>query len=314
MDQPNPPSAPRTLVWETRAVSLSLWVGGLLVAVKFFAYYQTKSTAIFSDAVENVVNVLASIFAVYSIRLAHRPADAEHPYGHGKIEFLSAGFEGGMMLLASVMIAVRAAESLALRQRPVELTLGLLITGLSIALCLATGLLLRRGGAAGGSITLDADGIHLLSDAATGIVVLLGLLAVRWTNWAWADPLAALAVSGWIVCQAVGLLRRAAAGLMDEQDAADTRLLQGILDAHVGPNGAEPRICSYHKLRHRHSGRYHWVDFHIQAPAHWDLERSHRAATEIEMEIERALGQCNATAHVEPCLADDCPACQKEKK
>jgi divalent metal cation (Fe/Co/Zn/Cd) transporter len=97
--------------------------------------------------------------------------------------------------------------------------------------------------------------------------------------------------------------------LMDEQDAADTMVLQRILDSHVGPSAAEPRICSYHKLRHRHSGSLHWVDFHIQVPAGWAVERGHQVATAIEMEIERSLIQSSATAHVEPCIDAHCPGC-----
>jgi divalent metal cation (Fe/Co/Zn/Cd) transporter len=97
---------------------------------------------------------------------------------------------------------------------------------------------------------------------------------------------------------------------MDEQDAHDDRLLRSILDSHVGPAGAEPRICSYHKLRHRHTGRYHWVDFHMMVPPDWGIEQAHHAASAIEYEIERSLGEGNATAHVEPCTAGgDCATC-----
>jgi divalent metal cation (Fe/Co/Zn/Cd) transporter len=96
---------------------------------------------------------------------------------------------------------------------------------------------------------------------------------------------------------------------MDEQDRGDNAMIRGILDSHLGPSGKEPRICSYHKLRHRHSGRYHWVDFHIMVPADYTVERGHEIASAIEYEIEQALGEGNATAHFEPCHAPDCPVC-----
>ena len=96
---------------------------------------------------------------------------------------------------------------------------------------------------------------------------------------------------------------------MDRQDAADEKLLREILDAHVGPAGREPRICSYHKLRHRHSGRYHWVDFHLVVPAAMDVAQGHEMASAIEYEIEQALGEGNATAHVEPCSDRACATC-----
>jgi divalent metal cation (Fe/Co/Zn/Cd) transporter len=96
---------------------------------------------------------------------------------------------------------------------------------------------------------------------------------------------------------------------MDEQDIADQEKLAAVLQAHVGPEGAEPKICSFHKLRHRHSGRYHWVDFHMMVPGWWNIERAHRAASTIEYEIEQALQEGNATAHVEPCHTPNCPNC-----
>jgi cation diffusion facilitator family transporter len=309
MQQVEQAPAQRTFRAELWPVMLSLALGCLLLAVRFAAYYLTKSAAIFSDALEGVVNVLTSAFAVYSIRVAHRPADQDHPYGHGKIEFIAAGFEGGMILLAAVLIAVRASESLAIGQGPMQLDAGIILTFATSTVCGAVGLFLRRRGRSTGSLTLEAEGVHLLCDAVTGGIVLLGLLIVLQTKAASADPIAALIVSVWIISQGVGLVRRSTAGLMDQQDAADALLLNGILERHCGQQGTEPKICSYHKLRHRHTGRHHWVEFHIQVPADWDVARGHRVATSIEMDIERELGDCSATAHVEPCVSPDCQVC-----
>lgn len=312
MKPPIGQSLPRTLSSELRPAMLSLAVGALLMGGKFVAYYITRSSAIFSDAMENVVNVLSSGFAVYAILLAHRPADLDHPYGHGKVEFLSAGFEGGMMLLASLVIIGQAIGTLLSGQTPTDLTLGFAVAATSMILCTATAMVLRRRGIASGSIALQADGVHLLGDALTSGMVIVGLLIFRQTHFAWADPLAALAISFFIIRQAAVLMRRSAAGLMDEQDRDDAELLKRILDAHIGPRGKPPWICSYHELRHRHSGRYHWVDFHIQVPAWWDVQRGHHVASEIEGEIERALGNGDATAHVEPCVRDGCSSCQQD--
>ena len=296
------------------AVRLSLIVGAFLMSLKLLAYYLTHSTAIFSDAMENVVNVLSSIFALYAVRLAAQPPDQDHPYGHGKVEFFFAGFEGGMIVLAAVLIAATAVQALAMKQGPKQLNIGLGVTALSAVLCATMGILLRNRGRISGSITLQSDAVHLLSDAVTGGVVVAALLAVRWTGRGWIDPVAALCLAGWVAGQGIGLMRRGAAGLMDEQDVGDTRLLQSILDGHCGSDRAPPRICGYHKLRHRHSGRHHWVDFHIQVPADWQVDQGHRAATVIEMEIERKLGDCNATAHVEPCVDERCGRCKKGVK
>src|SRR5262249_15004820 len=105
--------------------------------------------------------------------------------------------------------------------------------------------------------------------------------------------------------------RKSSAGLMDQQDADDELLLRKILDSHLAPAGKLPHICSYHKLRHRHSGRYHWVDFHIMIPAKQSIDEGHKIASAIEYEIEQALGEGNATAHVEPCVDEKCGECGK---
>ena len=294
---------------ERQAAILALAVGVLLMAIKFVAYFVTGSSAILSDALESIVNVLAGGFALYAVILAHLPADREHPYGHGKVEFLSAGFEGGMIILAAVLIAGRAIQKLIYGATIDQIDQGLLLIALAMIVNGAMGFYLIRRGKRSGSITLEADGKHLLSDAITSVVVLVALGLVRLTNLVWIDPLAALVVAIYIAWMAVGLLRRSAAGLMDEQDRADDAMIRKILDSHLTPAGKDPQICSYHKLRHRHSGRFHWVDFHIMVPADWNIEKGHKVASAIEYEIELAIGEGNATAHVEPCHDAQCGGC-----
>ncbi|WP_428939308.1 cation diffusion facilitator family transporter [Fontivita pretiosa] len=302
-------TCPHVVAAEKRAAMLSLGVGIVLMLIKFVAYFLTGSAAIFSDALESIVNVLASGVALYAIILAHQPADREHPYGHGKVEFLSAGFEGGMIILAALVIITRAIEELISGPGLHELDFGLTLVGLAMLVNGGVGVYLVWRGRKSNSITLEADGKHLLSDAITSAVVLAALGVMRFTGWVWLDPIAAILVALYIVSMAAGLLRRSAAGLMDEQDRADDAMIRGILDSHLAPDGRQPLICSYHKLRHRHSGRYHWVDFHIMVPGKWDVDYGHRVASAIEYEIELALGQGNATAHVEPCTGDGCEAC-----
>jgi cation diffusion facilitator family transporter len=296
---------------EARAAMLSLGVGIALLGVKFGAYFLTGSTAIFADALEGIVNVTASGFAMYALVLAHRPADPEHPYGHGKIEFFSAGFEGGMILLAALVAISKAIETLVRHQhlRVDELALGLLLMTIALVANAMVGAYLVRAGRGQSSLTLEADGWHLITDAVTSTAALTALVMVWATGWSLADPLIAVLVSIYIGWTGIKLMRRSAAGLMDEQDASDDLMLRKILDAHVGENGKEPRICSYHKLRHRHSGRYHWVDFHLVMPGDLSIDTGHKAASTIEYEIELALGEGNATAHVEPCKAVDCGNC-----
>ena len=295
---------------EAVAAGASILVALLLLAVKFAAYFMTESAAIFSDALESIVNVVASMVAAYSLFLAHQPPDEQHPYGHGKVEFLSAGFEGGMILLAACVIAFRAIEEMIRGPGAHELDWGLVLIFLAGVVNGIAGLSLLILGRRRDSMTLTADGKHLLSDAITSIGVLVALL-IMWfkPNWVWVDPIAALLVAAYIGYMGTHLLSESAAGLMDRQDASDERLLREILDAHTGARGREPRICSYHKLRHRHSGRYHWVDFHVVVPAGLTVSQGHVIASAIEHEIEQALREGNATAHVEPCAERECPSC-----
>jgi cation diffusion facilitator family transporter len=310
--KPIPPEISRP---ERRAVLLSLAIGILLLNVKFVAYSLTRSNVVFSDALENIVNVLGASFAFYAITLAHQGADKEHPYGFGKIEFFSAGLEGAMILLAAVVIIGKVALSWYGGQKPDEERLGIGLWLMAAALVLngAVGLFLWQRGKRNDSLTLQADGLHLLSDALTSVLVLIALIIVRYTGWHWVDNAAALLAAAYIIYLGIGLIGKSTSGLMDRQDAGDQTLLRKILDSHIGPDGKEPQICSYHKVRHRHNGRYHWVDFHIMVPAWWDIEKGHQVASSIEYEIEQALGEANATAHVEPCVDTQCPHCESKK-
>lgn len=290
---------------------LALVVAAVLVCAKFLAYLMTGSAAIFSDALETVVNLVAAAFGVYSLSLAHQPADREHPYGHGKIEFFAGGFEGGMIVLASLLALGKAVDTLvhpALNQE--NLVAGILVLCGALAVNGTVGVILIRIGRNSGSVTLHADGKHLLSDAVTSVFALAALLLVQLTERTWIDPIMAMVAAVYIAGIGIALARQAAGGLMDRQDREDQVLLARILDSHVGPDGKDPRICSYHKLRHRHSGRYHWVDFHIMMPGQMDIDQGHRVASAIEYEIEQALGQGNATAHIEPCRDSDCRLCR----
>lgn len=309
MDSPVRPPADSARADRTAAV-FSLLVSVVLLIVKFTAYLLTGSAAVFSDALESIVNVLAGGFALYAVILAHRPADVEHPYGHGKVEFLSAGFEGGMMMLAALLMVAEAVGKILHRSPINQVDYGLLLMTFAMLVNGLVGGLLIRQGKASGSIALQADGKHLLSDAVTSVVVLVTLGIIRFTGWWWADAVGAILVAAYIIWMAADLLRGSAAGLMDQQDRSDDAMIRKIIDSHLSPNGTSPRICSYHKLRHRHSGRYHWVDFHIMVPANLSIQEGHKIASTIEYEIELALGEGNATAHVEPCEAKDCVACK----
>ena len=298
---------------EAVAALASVLVGIALLAIKFVAYYVTGSAAIFSDAMESIVNVLASGFAVYALAYAHRPPDRKHPYGHGKIEFMSAGFEGGMIFVAALVIFYHAIEAILKPPPEGKLSIGLLLMAVAMLVNGGMGVYLVRAGKKHNSLTLEADGKHLFTDAITSAAAIAAVVLARLTHWPIVDPIFAMLIAVYITYTAVGLMRTGAAGLMDEQDPQDQALLKSILDSHLAPDGKEPHICSYHKLRHRHSGRYHWVDFHIMVPPALTIDQGHAIASTIEYEIEQTLGEGNATAHVEPCVDPACASCQNLK-
>lgn len=299
---------------EQRAAIIAVAVSLALMLTKFAAYFLTRSAVIFSDATESIANVLAAAVALAALRMAHTPADTEHPYGHGKIEFVSAAFEGGLICAAAILIAAKGVDQLLTSRLDVSnLGPGLLLIGATVAVNGPLGWYLLALSRRTGSMTLEADGKHLLTDALTSAGTIASLLAVRATGALWLDPVIAIAFGAYVGWHGVVLVRKALAGLTDEQDPKDQQAILAILDAHVGPNGKEPRTCSYHKVRHRHSGRYHWVDLHLRFPATTDVRSAHDAATRIEEEIESLLGEGNATAHVEPCGEEACGLCAERR-
>ena len=294
---------------ERRAAWIAVGVAIALMVTKLAAYRLTGSTAVFGDAMESLVNVAASLLAVWSVWMAHRPADRTHPYGHGKAEFVSAAIEGGLVVAAAGAVAVKSATDFGSAEMPLTaIDTGLLLLVVTVAVNGLVGGWLLHLGRSGGSAALEADGVHLLGDAWTSGAAIVSLLLVRSTGQQWIDPAIALLMAAWLVWCGWRVVRRSLGNLMDEQDQGDLSRVQQLLEGHCRDGGAAPRVCSFHKVRSRHSGREHWVDFHVQLPASTDLHTAHALATEIEDEIERTLGG-TATAHVEPCRSLDCPRC-----
>ena len=202
----------------TAAVAL---IGGLaILASKLVAWRLTGSHAVLSDALESIVNVIAAMFALAAIRFASQPADRDHPYGHGKMEYLSAAFEGGLIAFAAAAIIYDAGRSLVEGAELRQLDLGLAVTGLAGVANLVLGGYVLRTGRRLNSPTLIADGQHILSDVWTTVGVLAGLALVRVTGQSWIDPLAALGVGFYLAWLGIKLVRGAAAELLDRDDPA----------------------------------------------------------------------------------------------
>jgi cation diffusion facilitator family transporter len=294
-----------------RAGFISLAVSVVLLAAKYQAYRLTGSTAILSDALESIVNVLAAVFAIGALIFAGRPADRNHPYGHGKMEFLSAAFEGGLITFAALVIVYEVVVSLTQGVELRALDVGLAIVLGAGLVNLALGYYLVRAGRRYGSLTLLADGRHVLADFYTSAGVVVGLLLVRITGLGWLDPLVAAVVAMNLMWTGVRLIRQASAGLLDEEDPALLDRLLQVLQPHLGQG-----MIRVHHLRAIRAGRVHHVDAHLVVPEFWSVERSHELAEELGERVMKELGaEGEMTLHTDPCHRiycrmcdlDDCP-------
>ena len=266
------------------AMKLSLWIGVLMFLTKVGAYFITGSAAILSDAAESVVHVVAVAFAAYSLRVTERPADDCHLYGHAKIGFFSAGFEGALIGLAAIYI-IYAATSKWLAGLEIEnLGLGTTITAGAALINGGLGAYLVRIGRKRNSLILVANGKHVLTDCWTSVGVLVGVgltLATGWLPW---DPICAIFVAVNILVSGLGLIRQSAAGLMDRANPEIHAQLEQVLDAQ-----AEEHEMQYHGLRHRNLGTMHWVDVHLLFAGDTPVQEAHHIATLVEQQIREAL-------------------------
>jgi cation diffusion facilitator family transporter len=287
------------------AISASFLVGAALMALKFYVYWLTSSAAILSDALESIINVVASAFALGSIILAAKSPDPTHPYGHGKIEFFSAGFEGSLIILAAAGIFWQAWPQLLHPHGLPHLEVGLLIIlGVSLVnFLLGFGLILA--GKRTRSITLIADGKHVLTDVYTSVGVLLGLVLLFFTGWFWVDGAVACLVGLNILVIGVQLVRQAFAGLMDTSDPQLLEEISTILKEH-----RKSIWIDIHRLRARRSGSRILLDFHLILPRDLTLSEGHREVKELEEIFKAHYGElADIMIHLDPCLEPECPVC-----
>jgi len=289
-----------------RAGLVSLVVSVLLLAAKYQAYRMTGSTAILSDALESIVNVVAAAFAIGGIVFAGRPADRNHPYGHGKIEFFSAAFEGGLISFAAVVILYQAARGLFYGVEVRDLSAGFLIVlGAGLA-NLALGWFLVRTGRLHQSLALVADGQHVLSDFWTSAGIVVGLLLLRLTGLTWIDPVVAGLVAFSLMWTGFRLVRHAAGGLLDEED---TPLLDRLIQALQ--RSAGEGVIRVHHLRAIRAGRFHHVDAHLVVPEFWSVDRAHEVAEDLAARVIRDLGvEGELIFHTDPCHRAYCAMCE----
>lgn len=287
-----------------RAGWASALVGGTVLAGKFAAWGVTGSTAVFADAMESMVNVAAAMMLLGSLYIAARPADQDHPYGHGKVEYFSAGIEGALIAVAAVLIAIAAVRALIAGSLPRQLDLGLAIIFAMSALNAGLGWHLLRTGRDTGSPALVADGRHVLADVWTSAGVIAGMAAVWATGWAVLDPLVALAVAAHVLREGWHLARAAVQGLMD---AADDQLLDAL--AGSLEESRAPAWIDVHGLRAWQAGADVHADLHLVVPRYYDASRLHGIHEDVESALARNVRGGDVVVHFDPCQPHHCKGC-----
>jgi cation diffusion facilitator family transporter len=286
-------SSERTLL--TRLMLISIAAALATITLKTIAWRLTGSVGLLSDAVESLVNLLAAVLALVMIRWATRPPDAEHEFGHEKAEYFSAGAEGMLILVAAAAIAAAAVGRLLHPSGLESVGIGLVVSAFASLINLGVALMLIRSGSRHRSITLEADGRHLMTDVLTSAGVIVGVGAVALTGWNPLDPIIALAVAANIVFTGVRLVRRSGAGLMDR--AIPARELAAV-EAALAPyreNGV-----AFQALRTRRAGRVSFVSVEVLVPARWSVRRGHELLEQVERDIRAALPYASVSTHLAP--------------
>lgn len=274
---------------------LSIVTAIVVIGLKLIAWRVTGSVGLLSDALESTVNLVAAIGAFVALRVAAKPPDRSHNFGHTKAEYLSAVFEGVMIVVAAVVIVATAIDRLLHPEELDEVGMGLAISVGATVVNAVVGWVLIRAGRRHRSLTLEADGKHLMTDVWTTAGVVVGVFLVAATGWLPLDPLIAIAVAANILVVGGRLVWRSGAGLMDSALPDD---LRAAIDAVLARHRAD-RI-DFHDVRTREAGHERFVQLHMLVPGDWSVQRAHDLAETIEDELRAAVDDLTVTLHVEP--------------
>ncbi len=279
----------------------------LLLGIKFTAWYLTNSKAILTDALESIVNVVAGGFALFSIYYASQPRDENHPYGHGKMEFLSAGFEGGLIFIAGITIIANSIYSFFQPVNLQSLEAGVWLTVASGSANFFMGKYLVKKGIASNSLLMTANGKHLISDTISSIGLITGLGLILLTGLFWIDQLMAIVFGVIILVTGFGLLKKSVNSLLDEADYEKLQFLIEQLQKH-----RKDKWIDIHNLRVIKYGANLHVDSHITLPWYESLESTHAEVSAVEQLIRESLGSdVEFFIHADPCLPPlSCSICQ----
>jgi cation diffusion facilitator family transporter len=274
---------------------LSIGAAVITIGLKFGAYRLTDSVSLLSDALESLVNLVAAIAVLWAITFAAKPPDANHDFGYSKAEYFSSALEGLLILVAAVSIMVAAIERLLHPQPLGQVGWGLLISIIAAAINGGVAVILLRASKRLRSISLKADGHHLLTDVWTSAGVVVGLIAVQVTGWIMLDSLVAIGVAANIVWAGWRLLQETGSGLLDAALPADDRAtIHQILEQH------QQQGIQFHALRTRLAGARRFVTVHVLVPGNWTVQKGHDLCDRIELDISHAMPGTHTLTHLEP--------------
>ncbi|TVQ49807.1 MAG: cation transporter [Saprospirales bacterium] len=288
---------------------LTLVIGVILTLIKFIAWYITNSNAILSDAFESILNLGTGGFALYSLYLSQLPKDRNHPYGHGKIEFLAAGIAGGFILITGLFIIGKAFYNFFEPNEIINLNTGIYLTVFSGSIHLVLGLFLLRRGKRHNNLVLESEAKHLLSDGFSSIALIVGLVLILLTGFFWLDQVVAIGLGIFIIYSGFGLLRKAIAGIMDE---ADLNLIEEIISRLN--NSRHSEWIDLHNFRVIKYGSKLHIDCHLTIPWYYNQIEGHHVISDFENAVDSYCGDSvELFIHVDPCEPPEmCRFCSME--
>jgi len=282
-------------------------VGIILFLVKLYAWYQTNSVAILTDALESTINVIAGLIGLYSLYLSSLPKDHNHPYGHGKVEFISASIEGALITIAGVVIVYEAVGELQNPKKIEKLDLGLILVSLTAVINYVLGFYAIKKGKKNNSLALIASGKHLQTDTYSTIGIIIGLIILYFTEISWIDSVTALIFAGFIIYTGYNIVRESISGIMDETDEL---LLKEVVD-YLSEERRENWI-DLHNLRIIKYGSTLHFDCHMTVPWYFNIEQGHKEVDALEDAVKNHFGdRIELFVHLDACKEYSCHICIK---
>ncbi|MDR3272778.1 MAG: cation diffusion facilitator family transporter [Flavobacteriaceae bacterium] len=283
-------------------------VGVILFAIKLTAWYLTHSIAILTDTLESIINILAGVFSLYSLYLSAKPRDHDHPYGHGKIEFISAGIEGALITFAGLIIIYEAARNFIFPQGEIfQLDYGIILIAFSGLINYVLGFYAVRKGKKNNSLALVAGGEHLKSDTYSTVGLVIGLILMYFTHFFWLDSVIALIFGLIIIFTGLGIIRKSMAGIMDEADESLINQLVETLETHRNEDWID-----LHNVRFIKYGSNLHLDAHLTMPWFYTLRESKTKLDEFEKIVTQNFeGRIEMFVHIDGCQDFSCEICEK---